>query len=156
MTDKKKIRELIEKRYEYWKEKEFNSHSIESEIRMSECQHLLLMINSLQEEPVSEELEEAAMQYGIDEFPSLCNGCKHIPIDAFKAGAEWQEKQDQETIELAEDHAMLAGMNIMEQQMMTKAVDGIARPYDNEIWCNLASSNLKDGDEVKVIIIKEG
>jgi hypothetical protein len=92
MTDKvQKIREEIEKRYEYWKEKEFNSHSIESEIRMSECQHLLLIINSLQDEPcnycqghnnkeecdalvfghncpivkkpVSEDLEEAAIAY---------------------------------------------------------------------------------------------
>ena len=51
MTDKEKIREEVEKRYEYWKEKESNSHSIESEIRMSECQHLLLILNSLQEEP---------------------------------------------------------------------------------------------------------
>ena len=54
MTDKvQKIREKVEKRYEYWKGKESNSHSIESEIRMSECQHLLLMLDSLQEEPVS-------------------------------------------------------------------------------------------------------
>ena len=53
MTDKRKIRREIEKRYEYWREKEHNSHSIESEIRMSECQHLLLLFNSLQEEPVS-------------------------------------------------------------------------------------------------------
>ena len=45
-----KIREVIEKRYEYWREKESNSHSIESEIRMSECQHLLLMVDSVQEE----------------------------------------------------------------------------------------------------------
>ena len=63
MTDKEKIREVVEKRYEYWREKESNSHSIESEIRMSECQHLLLMLDSLQEEPVSEYLEEAAIKY---------------------------------------------------------------------------------------------
>ena len=56
MTDKvQKIRKEVEKRYKYWKEKESNSHSIESEIRMSECQHLLLMFDSLQEEPVSED-----------------------------------------------------------------------------------------------------
>ena len=63
MTDKEKIREAVEKRYEYWREKEFNSHSTESEIRMSECQHLLLMLNSLQEEPVSEELEKEIRRY---------------------------------------------------------------------------------------------
>ena len=30
--------------------------------------------------------------------------------DAVRLGAKWQEKQDQSTIELAEDHAMLAGI----------------------------------------------
>lgn len=56
MTDEvQKIRKEIEKRYKYWKEKESNSHSIESEIRMSECQHLLLMFDSMQEKPVSED-----------------------------------------------------------------------------------------------------
>lgn len=39
--------------------------------------------------------------------------------------------------------------------MMAKSIDGTVRPDDNEIWCNLASSNLKDGDKVKVIAIKE-
>lgn len=53
-----KIRKTVENRYKYWKEKEFNSHSIESEIRMSECKHLLLMLDSLQEEPVNEDLEK--------------------------------------------------------------------------------------------------
>ena len=43
----------IKKRYEYWKEKEFNSHSIESEIRMSECQHLMLLLNNLKAKEVN-------------------------------------------------------------------------------------------------------
>jgi len=43
----------IKKRYEYWKEKEFNSHSIESEIRMSECQHLMLLLNNLKVKEVN-------------------------------------------------------------------------------------------------------
>ena len=69
MTDKvQKIRELIEKRYEYWKEKEFNSHSIESEIRMSECKHLLLMLDFFQEEPVSDDLETELDKYIKDHF----------------------------------------------------------------------------------------
>jgi len=64
MTDKvQKIREVIEKRYECWREKESKSHSIESEIRMSECKHLLLMLDSLQEEPVSEDLEKEVGNY---------------------------------------------------------------------------------------------
>ena len=92
MTDKvQKIREEVEKRYEYWKEKEFNSHSIESEIRMSECKHLLLMLDSFPEEPVVEDLEEAAQQwYDSTKFKSDLSG---TPIDAFKAGAKWQKEQ---------------------------------------------------------------
>ena len=50
-----------------------------------------MAINALQEEPVSEELEEVSTQYGAYEFSSLCNGCKHIPVDAFKDGAKWQK-----------------------------------------------------------------
>jgi len=42
-----KIYEKIEKRYEYWREKEHNSHSIETEARMSECQHLLLLLSHI-------------------------------------------------------------------------------------------------------------
>lgn len=48
LIDKDKIAAELEKRYEYWREKEFNSHSIESEIRMSECQHLMLLFNSIE------------------------------------------------------------------------------------------------------------
>lgn len=85
----------------------------------------------LQEEPVSEDLEEAAQRYNED--MSWCwEAPKYPHLEAFKAGAKWQK-----------------------EQMMAKAVDGTARPDYNEIWCNLASSNLKDGDKVKVIVIKE-
>ncbi len=89
MTDKvQKIREEVEKRYEYWREKESNSHSIESEIRMSECQHLSLMLDSLQEEPTSEDLEEAADNY----VKSTLVGSLYLKKSAFKAGAEWQKE----------------------------------------------------------------
>ena len=146
MADKvQKIREEVGKRYEYWKEKEFNSHSIESEIRMSECQHLLLMLDTLQEEPVSEDLEIAANDWNakalftpfymtLDDKGNP-NGVRQdytTHAESFKAGADWQKGQ-----------------------MMSKAVDGIARPDDGEIWCDLKSFNFKDGDKVKVIIIKD-
>ena len=69
--------------------------------------------------------------------------------------SNWQKKQNQSIIELAEDHAMFAGMEKMKEEMMAKAVEGIARPDDNEIWCDLDSFNLKDGDKCRVIVIKE-
>ena len=92
MSKAEKIKAEIERRYEYWKEKESNSHSIESESRMSECQHLLLLFNSLQEEPVSNDLEEAAHSYvdtTIEWFDSEGNPCCY---PAFIAGAQWQKE----------------------------------------------------------------
>ena len=98
--------------------------SIDAEI--NDYKSILSFIDSLQEEPVSEELENNAIQYA----------GKHAPYDdamdeveeAFKAGAKWQEKQDQSTIELAEDHAMLAGMEKMREEMMKN----IWRPADGD------------------------
>ena len=55
--DKDALVAEIEKRYEYWREKEFNSHSIESEIRMSECQYLMLLLNTLEVKEVDLEKE---------------------------------------------------------------------------------------------------
>ena len=54
MTDIERIKADVERRYEYWRIKEHNAHSVESETRMSECQHLLLLINSvIQEQKLS-------------------------------------------------------------------------------------------------------
>lgn len=75
--------------------------------------------------------------------------------DAIKYGMRLKEKEIQSTIELAEDHAIFAGMEKMKEEMMEKAIEGIARPDDNEIWCDLDSFNLKDGDKCRVIVIKE-
>ena len=124
---------------------------------------LLCFIDSLQEEPVNENFEEALAQEwkgyndrGAATVDALEDNTQELAFaKGFYRGSKWQEKQDQSTIKLAEDHAILAGMEKMKKQIMAIAVDGIARPYDNEIWCILDSFNLKDGDEVKVIVIKK-
>ena len=147
------------------------------------CDTLLSFIDSIQEEPVSEDLEEASEEYAYELFPSI--GVANTEIElAFKAGAKWQKEQfeknrlahcDAQTEKEAEierdfvmniiekehrqptfDDAIKYGMRFHKKQMMVKAIDGTARPDDNEIWCNLASFNLEDGDKVKVIVIKEG
>ena len=46
---------------------------------------LLSLIDTMQEEPVSEELEEATNAYISNE-----NNYSHSRTDTFKAGAEWQ------------------------------------------------------------------
>jgi len=115
-------------------------------------------------EPVSEELEDAAFDYA--EACKYEGGEKLLCVEHFKAGAKWQKQQDQSTIELAEDHAMLAGMEKMKEQMMAKAVDGdITFDYygdgDKTYGCIAHDSfcledfGLKDRDKVKVIVIKE-
>lgn len=96
----------------------------------------------LGEEPVSEDLEKAAHQYYKP---------NETFMDGFKKGAKWQKEKDEEEKILTYKH----GFDYCKEQMMAKAINGTARPDDSEVWCNLASSNLKDGDKVKVIVIKE-
>ena len=112
-------------------------------------------------EPVSEELEKAADTY-IKTHGEILGFGKQT----FKAGARWQKKQDQSTIELAEDHAMLAGMEKMKDKMMEKAIDGdITFDYygdDDKTYGCIAHDSfcledfgMKDRDKVKMILIKE-
>lgn len=113
---------------------------------------------------VSEDLEEAAD----NALNNVLNTHEIVNVrsclEMFKFGAKWQEEQDQSTIELAEDHAMLAGMEKMKEQMMAKAIDATVtdiRTYkkENEIDFTIM---LEKGivpyeleDELKVIVIKE-
>ena len=196
MNKVEKIRREIEKRYEYWKEKESNSHSIESESRMSECQHLLLLFNSLQEEPVSNDLEEAAWQYydrnkplmpsefdlhkelidffkagvrwkeqndsnlsevlyrdNLDEMAEEYSSCTYLEEvlgegdievlkarlkNTFKAGAQWQKERDQSTIELAEDHAYLAG----QEKIIEKACEWLNIFYSEDRHCYFVEEDI--------------
>lgn len=114
-------------------------------------------------EPVSETLEKAATKYAQD---------KYMPVQtsqAFKSGAEWQKQQDQSTIELAEDHAMFAGMEKMKEEMMAKAIDGVVHHFEKyKVACVYyndptgvpmayftSPEGLSVGDKVKVIVIKK-
>lgn len=115
-------------------------------------------------------LEEAAWDCVLDSVdvnnPVLLPKYKELLTYLFIAGAEWQRKQDQSLIELAEDHAMLAGMNKMEEQILEDAIEIEVKEdaggfpivpldaielYDYENDKPLA----KDGDKVRVIIIKD-
>jgi hypothetical protein len=71
--------------------------------------------------------------------------------------AKWQKQQDQSTIELAEDHAMFAGMEKMKEQMMAKAIDAHCFGFQGAALFSfrLPASNYLVGSEVKVIVIKE-
>lgn len=88
-------------------------------------------------EPVSEELEEAASSFARKDSEGISNPVNFYYTIAdkarvFKAGIEWHKKR-----------------------LIKEAIDGIARPDDGEVWCDLKSFNFKDGDKCKVILIKE-
>ena len=106
----------------------------------------------LKEEPVSEDLEEVANDYGIRQGAEL----KPFAFKFFKAGAKWQREQDQSTIELAEDHAMFAGMEKMKEQMMAKAIDANCFGFQGAALFSfrLPSDKYLVGSKVKVIVIK--
>ena len=78
-------------------------------------------------------------------------------LDAIEFGAKWQREQDQSTIELAEDHAMLAGMNKMEEQMMAKAIDAHCFGFQGSALFSfeLPADKYLVGSKVKVFVIKE-
>lgn len=207
MTDKvQKIREEVVRMHNLLPVMDGDNISVNYADRI--CTTLEMYIDSLQEEPVSEELEEELSkllkecevdaEYVHQDFLHIvaCHfanwqkdkdfqyvkkecertgGCcdNDIAIEAakrhpyyyasemeayanigFKEGAMWQKQQDQETIELAEDHAMLAGMEKMKEEMMKDTVE-------TEVWdekpphITYFPKNLKGGDKIKLIIIKE-
>lgn len=99
--------------------------------------NLIRAIEYLQEEPVSKDLKKAAnnaLEGLLDKYDLVGTGSC---LEMFKLGAKWQKEQDQYTIELAEDHAMLAGMEKMKEEMMKdiwKPADGDDLPeIDREV-----------------------
>ena len=72
-------------------------------------------------EPVCEELEKELDEFLKDHvFGKLIN--RNAGLALARHFAEWQSKQDKETIELAEDHAYLAGAVNEREQMMKEAI----------------------------------
>ena len=103
-------------------------------------------INSLPEEPVSEDLENAADKY-------CCNICN---IVEFTEGDSEEEASDREYVE----RAFKAGAQWQKNQLMNKAVNGLVI-CDEELtggYKDIVFSVPKDlevDDHVKMIIIKE-
>lgn len=126
---------------------------------------------SLTQEPVSEDLEAAidtylATYFGGEkekqEWPFLKKMAIHF--------ANLQKKKDDYAIEIAHMAGEEEGKNIMKQQMMAKAVDGVVHRFNG---CGVASVHYNDpngipmayfipseglsaGDKVKIITIKKG
>jgi len=124
MTDKEKIRKEVERlQKELVKEKEKGLGSDVDDACILELQNVLTYIDSLQEEPVSKDLEEAATKYARkqlsnpdyptynDEYEMEC---------AFEAGAQWQK-----------------------QQLIEKACEWLNNFYSEDRHCYLVAEDIK-------------
>ena len=124
MTDKEKIRKEVERlQKELVKEKEKGLGSDVDDACILELQNVLTYIDSLQEDPVSNDLEEAATKYARkqlsnpdyptynDEYEMEC---------AFEAGAQWQK-----------------------QQLIEKACEWLNNFYSEDRHCYLVAEDIK-------------
>lgn len=105
MKDKvQKIRNEVERlRNELIQEREKGYGSDVDDACILELQNVLTYIDSLQEEPVSEDLEEFALQYAGHHAPY--DSCMQEVEDAVKAGAKWQKKHENPVSEDLEEAA---------------------------------------------------
>lgn len=125
MSEKELIKQEIERRYNCEK---CYPLDIEANVAAVVLEELLLFIDSLPEEPASEDLEEEIDKIWrtcdpIDEGMGVETANIHIEQfdDIARHFAEWQRHKDQQTIELAEEHALLAGRMQMEEEMLSKS-----------------------------------
>ena len=77
--------------------------------------------------------------------------------DGFIAGAKWQKQHDDELIEIAYNDGITIGMTKQKEQMMKEAVEGevFFNPYPTICLDDCKDYDFKDGDKVRVIIIKK-
>jgi len=117
-------------------------------------------IGTMQEEPVSEELEEMADCYKDMVTPEEVDDPEHACFyetyteyqiaDAFKAGAKWQKEKEYTCYE----EAFEDGAKWKNEQMMAKAID--AKLLEGHLIRQKGVTHpLHVGDKVKVILIKE-
>lgn len=139
MTDKvQKIKDWISKTQDGLMDAQGNFENPSEEGAFHILTNLDYYIDSLQEELVSEELEESAKNHAVERFRTtrnreLAEKCKW----SFITGAKWQKGQ-----------------------MMSKAVDGVCSLELGEFGAVRTTSDfhlngLHCGDKVKLIIIKQ-
>ena len=146
MTDKvQKIREeVVRLQNELIQEKEKDYGSDVDDACILELQNVLTYIDSLQEEPVSDNLEEAAKEY-VTKEGYLAGLHYNSMVRSFKAGAKWQKEQ------------------MMKEAISGEVKEGLAVGYfgwEDSGWIetdtfHIEKYALKANDKVKLIIFKE-
>lgn len=176
MTDKvQKIREEVERLKLCTMDEHMKFYSECAEAEYNALCKVEEIIDSLQEEPVSEELEEAADEYAPDFSNSIASKAAVDAVrDAFKAGAKWQEAKDKQVINeedvvvLPEEAFERMKRSLIElaekEQMMANAIDVTVHidsggyPYIPQMELYDYDKDVplaKEGDKYKVILIKE-
>ena len=141
MTDKEKlerIKSLADKMYNA----AFNMTTDASLFRKAMDDYRQFIINGYhKEEPVSEDLQEAAMMHFKDVMERKAKtGLETANMTSFKAGAQWQkEKMIKEVV----DGKVIARFPLASDPLYN----------DVKIYLNF-TRGLSEGDKVKVIIIK--
>jgi len=100
MTDKEKIRAEIEKKIKMLSPFTHQGSDTCGKV-IRQLESLVSFINSLPEEPISEDLDKAAQKYANSEYdrkkpatlPDKCRGCYAPIMYAFNAGAQWQKSK---------------------------------------------------------------
>ena len=148
MTDKEKIIQEIERRIHFLDgmvNTDFGRGSLDT------LNKVLNFIHSIPAEEPSEDLKKAAEEYAsMSQIAYKGIHCTYVDDQhAFIAGADWQKEQ------------MMKGLCYETKVYRDEEGDGIDTPIEswlalenNEIT-NLPNIGLKDGDKVKVIIVKE-
>ena len=119
--------------------------SAEAKYRVEVYTELIDFINSLPEEPLSEDLEEANKQYRKEVHNQLAN----------TQGMCWEF--DWDDVEMAIDDAFKAGAQWQKEQIMKEAIDAKIGSFTNGTIYDAdfnIDSNLKDDEKIKIIIIK--
>lgn len=147
MNYKEIIRAEIERRKSLADEQKNNGYFF---ARSDAYMELLNFIDSMTEEPVGDDLDDAARKYSREWYAKRigtrpkCTGCYAHIEDAFTDGAKWQKEQLLKDATLGEIHERSDGT------LGWTTVMGTTRDYRNYLL-----SHFKNGDRVKLIIIKD-
>ena len=182
MTDKEFFRKEVEKLKSQLLRGACSSQiAMETRCKEEAYNEMLAILDTMQEEPVSEELEEAAD----NALSNVLNTHEIVNVrsclDMFRFGAKWQKAKDESTTEDLGEYinklskqfpevsfAKLSRIAVrvskwQKEQMIAKAVDGYVIKDVEEgngdflLSADYLSKNmgLKDQQKVKVIVIKE-
>lgn len=165
MTTKELIRAEIERQMKYYDEKEQkawdDSDALWYQGHQKMCAKLLSFLDTLPDEPVSNDLKEAAeksaVQYYVDGGYSPFQNIETAShIAGFKAGAKWMKKQ----MPMPEDTVLFQkGVEEGKRLMMEGAV--VAHVSIDELSCGLYNLCVEAGmtsetDATIIILPKEG